>query len=239
VTAHNTIATDETNQPRTTDNNLLAFRDEPQLKLAAAGTTQAPSGTKWIRAVLLVDDYAVVWDDLQSTNSHMFDWFFHAFGDKLELSGVAAGRPVQTRKHGEFPYPFITGVRAQPLTRDEAEANWILPDKTGIKVWLMGGTNDCLFTARCPTTDGKTIPMVVLRKKGTDCQFISVLEPWKKKPVPLQISTDHPASDILRLTTKQPARTDVVTFEPAGIKFDFDCGGPGEKTLDVPLTPAQ
>ncbi len=62
--AHNTITTDGKNQPRTTNSDLLAFYDKPELKLAAAETDEAPPGTKWIRAILLADNYAVIWDDL-------------------------------------------------------------------------------------------------------------------------------------------------------------------------------
>jgi hypothetical protein len=233
VTAHNTIATDETNQLRTTDSDLLAFRVEPQFTLAAAETTQAPPGTRWIRAVVLADDYAVVWDDLQGDKAHTFDWFFHAFGDKLAVTGATASRPAKKGRRGEFPYPFITGVHVQQVTGSSAEANWILPDQTGLKVWLMGEPKDSLFTARCPTTDGKTIPMIVLRKHGPDCQFVSVLEPWKKSPGDLQISTYHASADLSRVTVKQGTRTDVIDFAPAGVRVDLDAGGAGEKVTDV------
>ena len=235
VTAHNTIASDDENQPRTTDSDLLAFRDEPQFKLAAAETTQAPQGTKWIRAVVLADNYAVVWDDLQGNTNHTFDWFFHAFADKLAVSGTAASRPATTGRHGEFRYPFITGIRAQQLTGSSIEANWTMRGNDGLKVWLMGEPNDSLFTAHCPTTNGKMIPMIVLRKKGADCQFVSVLEPWKRQPADLQISTDQTSPNHLRVTVKQPERTDVITFSPADIQFDFDANGAGQKATDVSL----
>ncbi len=235
VTGHNTIATDEENQPRTTDKDLLAFYDGPQLQLAAAQTTQAPAGTKWIRAVLLAGNYAVIWDCLEGSQEHTYDWFFHAFGNKLDLSGTTAGRPAKTGKRGEFPYRFITGVRAQQLSGDAAEANWLLPDKKGLKIWLMGETNDLLFTARCPTTDGKTIPMIVLRKKSADCQFVSVLGPWEKQAPAMHISADRSDPSRLRITVRQPQRTDVISFAPTDIQFDFDNGGPAEKLLNVPL----
>jgi hypothetical protein len=235
VTAHNTIATDEQNQPRTTDSDLLAFRDEPEFKLAAAETTQAPAGTRWIRAVLLADDYAVIWDDLRGTTNHTFDWFFHAFGDKLVLSGTTASRPAGTGRYGEFPYRFIIGVRVHQLAGSTVEANWALRNKAGLTVWLMGEQNDLLFTARCPTTDGKTMPMIVLRKRGADCQFLSVLEPWNKDLANLQISTERPSADHLRLTVKQSARADVIDFSPARVRFNFDAGGAGEKASDVRL----
>ena len=234
VTAHNTIAADESNQPRTTDNDLLAFRDEPEFKLAAAETTQAPPGTKWIRAVLLANGYAVVWDDLQGTTNHTFDWFFHAFGEKLAVSGTTSGRPVMTRRHSEFPYPFITSARVQRLTGNSAEAEWV-PDKIRLKLWLMGDPKDLLFTGRCPTTDGKTIPLIALRKSGADCQFVSVIEPWKVERGDMQISTHKADGNRLRVIVKQPARTDVITFGPTDIQFDFDASGEGEKVVDVPL----
>jgi Heparinase II/III-like protein/Alginate lyase len=235
VTAHNTIATDEENQPHTTDSDLLAFRDEPQFKLAAAETTQAPPGTRWIRAVLLADDYAVVWDDLQGNTNHTFDWFFHAFGDKLSVSGTTPSHPMTRHRHSEFPYPFITGIHVQQATGSNVEANWSLPDDSGLKVWLMSEPNDSLFTARCPTTDGKTIPMIVLRKRGADCQFVSVLQPWKDAPSNLQISSYHAGADLSRVVVKRRGRTDVIDFGPTEIQFDFDAGGAGQKKMDVGL----
>ncbi|MGH7978589.1 MAG: alginate lyase family protein, partial [Limisphaerales bacterium] len=239
VTAHNTIATDQKNQPRTTDSDLLAFRDEPEFKLAAAETTQAPPGTRWIRAVLLADDYAVVWDDFRGDTNHTYDWFFHAFGDKLTIAGTTPDRAAPIGRHSEFPYSFITGVRARKLTGDRVEAEWTLPDRTGLKVWLMGEANDSLFTARCPTTDGKTIPMIVLRKQGANCQFVSVLEPWKRRLRNVQISADRSRENHLRLTVTQAARRDVISFGPTEIRFDFDADGAAAKATDVKLRESQ
>jgi hypothetical protein len=243
VTGHNTIATDEENQPRTTDSDLLAFRDEPNFKLVAAETTQAPPGTKWIRAVLLADNYAVIWDDLQGNTNHTFDWFFHAFGDKLALAGTTSNRPATKHPRGEFPYPFITGVHVQKLTGTSVVANWMWPDKTGLKVWLMGETNDSLFTAHCPTTDGKAVPMVVLRKQGADCQFVTVLqpwtyvsedEPWVNEPGDLEVSTESQSPNGLQVIIRSTWRTDVISFRPTDIQFDFNSGIGGQPT-DVKL----
>jgi Alginate lyase/Heparinase II/III-like protein len=237
VTAHNTIATDEKNQPRTTDDDLIAFCDRPQLKLAAAETRQAIPGTTWIRAVLLADDYAVVWDDLRGDREHTYDWFFHAVGNKLVLSGVSASRPADTQKDGEFPYRFLTGVRAQQLTGSNVQAGWLMPGNMGLKVWLMGETNDSIFSAQCPTTGGDTIPMIVLRKHSQAGQFLGVLQPWKQKPVEMQIHAERSDSNDLRLIIKQPARTDVISFNPRRIEFDGNAGGGSlEKKVDVPLS---
>lgn len=231
TTAHNTIVTDEKNQPRTVDNHLLAFRDDSHFRLAAAETTQAPPGTRWIRAVVLADNYAVIWDDLKGNTNHTYDWFFHAFGDRLSLSGTTGSRP--TRRRDEFPYPFISGARAQQVSGTSVEANWSLPDKTGLNVWLEGEPKESLFSARCPTTNGKMIPMIVLRKSGVDCQFVSVLQPRENEPADMQISAYHPGADLSRVIVKLRTRKDVIDFNPTGIRFDFNAGGPGEETSDV------
>jgi len=238
VTAHNTIAVDEVNQPRTTDSHLLAFRDEPELKVAAAGTEQIAPGTKWIRAVLLADNYAIVWDHLQSARDHTYDWFFHGIGNQLDLSGVSSDLSTNTEKDRKFPYPFITGVKAQHLNGSNAEASWPLSEEMGLKVWLMGETNDPLFSALCPTTDGKTIPLIALRKSGKDCQFVSILQPWAKQPPEIQIHSESLNPDTLRLTIAQAARMDVILLNPRQIEFDFNAGnGTQEKKLNVPLLP--
>lgn len=237
VTSHNTIAIDEKNQPRTKDGGLIAFRDEPQLKLAAAETEQAVPGTKWIRAVLLADNYAVIWDDLRGERPHTFDWFFHAEGTNLLLTGVSTNRPADTRKRGEFPYPLMKGARAQQLAGPAAEANWLTTNAMGLKIWMMGETNDSLFSANCPgPVDGKTIPVIALRKISRDCQFASVLQPWADKPADIKIHADRSDLGVLRLTISQPARTDVISFHPRQIEFDYDAGGPRQKQLDVPLS---
>jgi hypothetical protein len=181
----------------------------------------------------------VVWDDFRGDREHTYDWFFHAMGDQLVLSGVSTNRPADTRTSGEFPYPFITGVRAQQLTESDAEATWSSSNKTGLTVWLMGETNDSLFSARCPTTDGKTIPLLVLRKSAKDCQFVNVLQPWAGQPVKMEIHADRSDPNNLRLTITQPGRTDVILLNPQHIGFDFNAGGSSrEKQLDAPLASA-
>ena len=77
--------------------------------------------------------------------------------------------------------------------------------------------------------------MIVLRKRGADCQFVSVLEPWKKKPGDLQISTDQSSANHLRITVKQSARTDAITFDPTNIQFAYDIGSRPDDLTDVKL----
>jgi len=235
VCGHNTIAADQENQSSTSDDNLIGFCDQPQLKLAAGETEQAIPGTKWIRAVLLADNYAVVWDDLRGDREHAYDWFFHGVGEKLVVTGTTANRPADTRKGGEFSYPFITDARQQELLGESVQARFI-SGKSGLQVWSLGETNDSLFTARCPAANGGTMPMMVLRKKALQCQFLTVLQPWNGKPVELQVRADRSDRDSSRLMITQSGRTDVISFTRTNIEFNSNSGGGGqEKQINVAL----
>jgi hypothetical protein len=236
VSAHNTVAASRKNQPRTTNSDLVAFLDQPELKLAAAETREAIPGTKWVRAVLLASNYAVVWDKLAGNRAQACDWFFHAAGDKLVLSGATDSRQVDPRRGGEFSQPFMTGARAQESLGNSAQADWFMSGHTGLKMWMLTDTNDLLFTARCPAADGGTMPVVVLRKSGDECEYASVLQPWKGKPGDLQIRADRPDSNTLCLTVIQPTRRDVISFEPARIGFESDAGGPADKKFTMPMS---
>jgi len=235
VTAHNTIAADQASQPRTSDSQLIAFCDQPELKLAAAETRQAVPGTKWVRTVLLADNYAVVWDDLRGGRPHTFDWFLHAFGDQVTVTGASPDRPAATQKGGEFSYRFITQARARTVAGNNVQADWTMSANLGLKVWMMGETNDALFTARCPASDGTTMPVVVLRKSARDCQFVSVLVPWHTALPDFEVLADHSDTNRTWLTVTQAGRSDLLSCGPTNVEYVCGANRVSPKQIDVPF----
>jgi hypothetical protein len=77
--------------------------------------------------------------------------------------------------------------------------------------------------------------MVVLRKRGADCQFVSVLEPWKNEQSESEVSMDNSGGNGLRVVLRKMGGTDVITFRPTDIQIDSNAGGTGEKKTDVTL----
>ena len=174
--AHNTIVIDGRNHKATRDRNLIAFKDTPEFKLAAARTSELIPGTSWTRTVMLADTYALVWDYVQSAEEHQYDWFFHAEGESLSLYGASADHSRTNPPGAEFSYRFITEVTQHALAGHSAVAQWI-SGADGLGLCLMTSPGQTAFTAKLPTPEAKHAPLLVLRQKSRRAEFLAVLRP--------------------------------------------------------------
>ena len=179
--AHNTIMVDGKNQPGTKDRNLIAFKDTGTFHLASARTTQIVPGSSWTRTVMLADDYALVWDRIEGTDVHQYDWFFHAEGDSLSLSGISNDKSSTLPSAEEFSSQFITNVKKQTRSGNSAMAQWKSTDG-GLGLWLMNNNpKQEIFTSKMPVHQGKYVPLLMLRQKSKQAEFLAVMKPLKGK----------------------------------------------------------
>lgn len=217
---HNTIVVDGKNQKRTDDNFLAAFRDTPGFQIAAAQTTELVPGTTWVRAIMLMDHYAVIWDRLSGAQSHQFDWFFHADGDDISLEDAVQSSTPPARR--EFPWPFITDVRKYSANGN-LRVRWTSAGQ-GLDAWLFAENGGTVFTGKYPTPEIRKVPELVLRKSGPKVEFLTVLRPWQGAAAPrdgdVQISKTPDGR--LAVAIKMGQRTDhlrldsPVVYEKAG-----------------------
>ena len=170
---HNTIVIDGKNQPRTRDEDLIAFSDTPGFKLTAARTSELAPGTAWARTVMLADGYAVIWDRIKSDSEHQYDWFFHAEGKNFSLSD-SGETPVGKK---EFSYPFISDVKKYVLNGTPV-ARWET-DGSGLDLWTMNQPGQTAFAGKFPTPEIRRVPVLVLRQKSRNSQFLVVARPWR------------------------------------------------------------
>ena len=108
TTGHNTIVVDGKNQQRTTESQLLAFEDAPFAKVACARSREAYPGVDWRRTVVLTDDYALIVDDLVSSQPHQYDWLMRVEGETVTADGTSSGS-------GELKYRYISPTGAYDL----------------------------------------------------------------------------------------------------------------------------
>ncbi|MDE3066373.1 MAG: glycoside hydrolase family 88 protein [Verrucomicrobiota bacterium] len=175
---HNTIVVDGKNQRRTRDRDLVAFTNTPEFKLAAARTSELAPGTIWTRTVMLADEYAVIWDRIDGATEHQYDWFFHAEGKEFSLRHVGKAQSSPDEIKGEFSYPFITDVHNYTLGGLASVARWA-SDGGGLDLWALSSSNQTAFTGRFPTPEIRRVPLLVLRQKSRQAQFLAVLRPWR------------------------------------------------------------
>jgi hypothetical protein len=175
--SHNTIVIDGKNHPATKDRNLTAFEITPSFKLASALTTEVTQGVRWKRTVMMTDEYAVVWDHIESAEEHCYDWFFHAEGKSLSLAGAKTAPPAEN----EFTYPDITDVKKQHLTDESGKACWD-SDEYALEVRFPNSAGQEIYTSVMPTGEETgTAPLLVLRQKSKQAEFLSVIRPLKGK----------------------------------------------------------
>ncbi|MCE5205406.1 MAG: heparinase II/III family protein [Porphyromonadaceae bacterium] len=175
--SHNTIIIDGKNHPKTDDQHLTAFVDNKFFKLATATTDQIEPGVNWTRTVILLDDYIVLHDRVKGDKKHQYDWFFHAEGDSLMTNATP-----QLQDSDEFNYSFLTEIKKWDFLNKPGYLQWDCGEY-GFGLWF--SQNDLeqrIYSAKMPTGEGKKmLPLLVLRQKKPDAEFIAVLKPMKGK----------------------------------------------------------
>ena len=230
---HNTIVVDGKNQTRTTDRDLVAFTNTPELKLASARTTELVPGTTWTRTVMLADQYAIIWDHLTGKTKHQYDWFFHAEGEKFSLndeSGVPMPATKTTAK--EFPYPFVTEATRHDVNGHLLSAHWISGD-SGLDLWAMGSTNETAFDGKFPTPEIRRVPLLVLRQKASNADFVAVARPWQgaEQSADTQVQFSRAADGSVIVSVKIGKRQDQVHL---GETVDYQRGAVKFISISVP-----
>jgi len=180
-TSHNLVIVDGKKQGKSRRGKLSSFFDSALFKVARSDTNEVYPGVEWTRTVILTDGYGLVIDDLSSNEDHQYDWFFHSEGDEFAVDGYTFSPELG----GEFKYSYISDVKGYKV-KDEnwGQANWQFADGNGLSLTLANEPDTKVFTARCPAETGvRTIPLLVARQQGRQCQFLALLFPYKKQQI--------------------------------------------------------
>lgn len=176
--SHNTIVVDGKSQVRTKDRDLVAFVNSASLKLASARTTEVTPGSTWRRTVMMMEEYAVVWDRIEGSEEHQYDWFFHAEGNSLSLPGSIVRDTFSLPEKERFAYPFIMDVKREEQSGNSVKALWDWEDY-GVGLWFMHDPEQKIFTSKMPADEGKQVPLLILRKNSQSVDFVALIKPLK------------------------------------------------------------
>lgn len=219
--SHNTIVVDGKNQPGTKERDLVAFVNTTSLKLASARTAEVTPGSTWIRTVMMMEEYAVVWDRIEGNEEHQYDWFFHAEGNTLSLPGNAKGDAFIHPGKEEFSYPFIMDVRREDQPGNSVKARWDWGDY-GVGLWFMHDREQRIYTSRMPTDEGKQVPLLILRKNRKNADFVALIKPLKGKKEKLmkeEVQFRRETNGDLVLNLKMGKRNDQFLMEKTKVSY--------------------
>ena len=232
--AHNTLVVDGKDQPKTKDRDLVAFRLTPSFKLASARTREVASGSTWTRTVMLTDRFAVVWDHIEGSVPHQYDWFFHAAGKSLSVKrGEATALPAAG---SAFTYKSLRDVRQVTVAEKNACATWDSPDRKGLRCWFMNDApGQVVYTAQMPTAEKKQVPLLVLRQTGVNGDFVAVIGPSagesERNPVD-QVHFLRNTDGSTQVTLSTRGNTETIHLGSVGVAYQKNHG----QRISVPLS---
>lgn len=192
---HNTVLVDGQGQ-KEAGGKLLGFAANDQYAAAAADAGPALENVEHRRFLLLTPTYLLVVDELKAKDGkeHVFEWVYHNKGTK-----IACDLPKGDGKlEGDPGYKYVQGVTAYKVPEQgqsgAAPAGEFKPDlelprpgsfavtlageKVSAVVRMGGLPGDEVFigTGVLKSVDDR-VPMMVVRRKGTEASFIAAIEP--------------------------------------------------------------
>jgi oligo-alginate lyase len=203
--AHNTITADEQRQDQATG-KLIAWKDEDGYVAVTASAGPAYKFADLTRSILVTDDYALQLDAAHSTDGkpHTFDFNYHNFGKqtmRLETAPYSGFPAANGYMHLEQVQRGETGSNIK--TRFDNEG-------TAMSLEVLGGTPTEVFRGVAPGPHPAVkVPFVIVRRKGMDAAFISLLIPSKEAASPAITAS---AGSDGTITVHGPTWTDTVTL---------------------------
>jgi len=176
--AHNTITADELRQDQATG-KLIAWQEEDGYVAVTASAGPAYKFADLNRSILVTDEYALQVDRAHATDSkpHIFDFNYHNYGRQT--------MQLHTSPYGEFPK--VNGyLHLEQAERAETKDNVMTRfdnEGTTMSLEVLGGRPTEVFQGMAPGPHPAVkVPFVIVRRKGTDVEFITLLVPSKGEP---------------------------------------------------------
>jgi hypothetical protein len=213
--AHNTITADELRQDQATG-KLIAWKDGGDYVAVSASAGPAYKFADLTRSILVTDEYALQVDRAHATDGkpHIFDFNYHNYGRQTIR--------LHTTPYGEFPKVngYLHLERAERGETNGDIKSRFDNEGTTMSLEVLGGKPTEVFQGMAPGPHPAVKgPFVIVRRRGTDVEFITLLVPSKGE---LPKITARPG-DGGTIVVQGPGWVDTVTLGEA-IRYDRAAG---------------
>ena len=178
--SHNTIVINKKSQ-EPAEGKLDFFVANENYAAVKASYDNIGSEVKHTRFLLLSPTYLLVFDDLKSINDIQFDWMYHNRGFKVLCE---AAREIATNEEGYQGFNYIEnaneGISNNTINirfEDETVTTYLtMAAQPRTKVLIGDGPGKSVL---------ERIPLTMISRNGPGINFVAVLEPVKRKALPL------------------------------------------------------
>jgi hypothetical protein len=203
--AHNTITADELRQDQATG-KLITWKKEEGYSAVTASAGPAYKFADITRSILVTDEYALQVDRAHSTDGkpHVFDFNYHNYGKQtMQLQSVPF-----------TGFPSVNGyMHLEQVQRGETSSSIKTRfdnEGTTLSLDVLGGVPSEVFQGVAPGPHPAVkVPFVIVRRKGTDAEFISLLIPSRGASQTITATTREDGT----ITVNSPKWIDTVTLD--------------------------
>ncbi|MFB3883592.1 MAG: heparinase II/III family protein [Thermodesulfobacteriota bacterium] len=175
--SHNTILVDQKRQ-KEASGSLSAFRPSAPVPWMKASVDNAYPGVHLERSLYLGDNYLVIFDRIHSSQSHIYDWVYHHYG-QLVFNLPFEPFPQPLGKNNGYEY---LESLSHTVTKDLWRLTW-KDHRYNVRLTMVGTPDTQVITAQGPGMPiSERLPMVIARRKATQTEYVAVLEWYEEQP---------------------------------------------------------
>lgn len=212
TTGHNTVLADGKSQVEA-GGKLLSYSSSTSYTAITADAGPAFENITHRRFLLLSPTYLLVVDELTPVDGkeHTFDWLYHNKGHNVNCA-----LPVSDANTGALPpgYSYLQNLAAFKVNIEEPFRVKFANDEISTYLTMLGHQGDEVFTATGPLASvADRVPVVIVRRKGTNVHFVSVIEPVSGQMNPDIIKLSIVPGNSLSVSVKRADGEDIIRFE--------------------------
>ncbi len=176
--SHNTILVDQKRQKEAAG-QLSAFNPETSIPYMKASVDNAYPGVNLERSLYLGESYLVIYDRINSSQVHTYDWVYHNYG---QLTRHLPLKPLSQSLGKGNGYEYLESL-LRTVTKDLWQLTW-QHDPYKVRLTMLGAPDTEVITAQGPSMPiSERLPLVIARRKVAKTEYITVLEWYQEQPV--------------------------------------------------------
>lgn len=229
--AHNALCVDGKSQ-KDAEGELTLFHSEPGFAVARARCDEAYPGVRMERTVVLTGRYLVDVVRADSDSTRTYDWVWHNEGEPAASFETKERAEPLGSSHG---YQHMKEIRAG-RTSAAWSADFRLKDQGGLRLTMAGGPEtEVFFGTGMTDRPPRPCPMVVARREGRSVLFVSVLEPFRGKPVTgtgsVRLAQGGPDGELELTVEPDGGVRETLRFTPRAVRLARQEGAEGRETV--------
>ncbi len=210
---HNAVVVDGVSQKPATG-KLESYAANASWAAVVARCDDAYPGVANRRVLVLAPSYLLVYDELDSSQEHRFDWLYHSRGSAAVGDFADASEPAGEEQPG---WKYIERVRCG-MTDDAVRVRFVDEGVTTHLTLAAAGGSEVRTGDGVGGSVLERVPLAMVTRRGSWARFAATLEPVRtgQEPMVTSVSMEENAA-LTRITVQCAGHRDVFVVDARGM----------------------